>query len=59
MGAKTGKSSWQTMKPHWYVKHDSTTHTGVCEKTPLLLEPRPRDPAAETAIQPQIGCFQS
>ena len=28
-------------------------------KTPLLREPRPCHPAAETAIQPQIRCFQS
>ena len=31
----------------------------VSEKTLLLLEPWPCDPAAETAIEPQIWCFQS
>ena len=33
--------------------------TGVCETTLLLREPWPCDLAAETAIQPQIRCFQS
>ena len=31
----------------------------VCEETFLLREPCQCDPAAETAIQPQIRCFQS
>ena len=33
--------------------------TSVCEQQLLLREPWPCDPAAEAAIQPQIGCFQS
>ena len=41
------------------VRGDSRTGTGVCEKTFLLREPWPCNPAAETAIQPQIRCFHS
>ena len=34
-------------------------HTGVCEKTLLLPEPWPSNPAAETASQPLIWCSES
>ena len=40
-------------------KYTHTWYPGVCEKTPLLREPWSCNPAAETADQPQIWCFQS
>ena len=51
-----GRSAMHAHAVDYYISTNIST-TGVCEKTLLLLEPWPCNPAAETATQPQIWCF--
>ena len=41
------------------VTFEPASTTGVCKQTLLLREPWPCGPAAETALQPLIRCFES
>ena len=42
---------------HAFNVETEVRNTGACEKTPLLREPWPCNPAAETVLQPLIWCF--
>ena len=48
--------TWTTPE---HVILNKSLPTGVCDKTLLLWEPSPYNPAAETALQPLIWCSES